>query len=196
MKASKRKVVNKVERKERNTMTKPKPVNDKTTTDTYMKQVLNLPAKNFQIPERRATSINGLKRFSNLHSLILPSETDIKADKGGSSLLPTSELRADSGSKSSSKKKATNIISINKLEITSKSRTEIQSSISSASGTSVSCKFVINVQEEKKENKEMSRHLSVDEVSEEPPNDEFITIVPVSASPVSSDTKSVCLRIL
>lgn len=95
MKASRRKVHSKtLKREERSSIGKTQ-LKEKAQTTNFMQQILNLNVKNFQIPERRGTSVNTLKRFSSFQETILPSETDVKAVKAEDSCMPSSEVYQD-----------------------------------------------------------------------------------------------------
>ena len=121
------------------------------TSSNFMHQILNLNVKNFIIPKRRGTTVNGMenmKRFSAMGESMLPSETDLKAINGNESYIPPSELEPS--------KFELKILPISHSN--SKSEPSVSSSSSSSSSDSkpsvislskVSCNFVINIQEEK-----------------------------------------------
>ena len=111
-------------------------------------KIFNINFKRFQIPERRLSSISPpiFKRFSNLHETILPSETDGKAIKATESYIPPTEINLDNL-----------LIDGLMLEIPESSNSKTVSALnSSIDKTSVSCKFIINIKDEKENLKELS----------------------------------------
>lgn len=124
-------------------------------------KIFNINFKNFKIPERRGTAVGGMKRFSNLHTILAPSESDMKAMKDEASVMPTNteaiidisgddkkELNRRSKSNINLIQLTDNVFNI-KLSGEGKSpKSDHQSVSNSSDDKSVSNEFVINIKQE------------------------------------------------